>query len=188
MDKLTKEEEALLPFIESLTQDKKSFDRKLDEAISGLEQKGYVDVSRAIVYGRYTITNVSVKRRKKKEERDFTSLAQKLIECFPKGNKESDGRSYPWRLSQSQTVIRLKKLYEKTQEEFTDEEAIRAATAYVRAKAGDRVHMRLLKYFIFKELDDGLESDLLTWIEATRGLTEEEIEAQNPALTNENFL
>lgn len=186
--KLTKQEEALIPFIESLNSDGKSFDRKLDETISGLEQKGLVSVSRALVYGKYSITNVSVKRQKPKKERDFSNLAKAMIECFPKGNKESEGRSYPWRLSLSATVARLKKLVEDTGEDFSDEDALRATKAYVLKKSSDVTHMRLLKYFIFKNTAEGLESDLLAWIASTSGLTDEELSQEQEVLTDENFL
>lgn len=189
--KLTEMEQSLLPFIEALSKVKMNFDRAIDETIANLDRKGYISVTRALVYGTYRITGISLRKKKKPKERDFTELARKMIDCFPKGQKEMEGRSYPWRLSPSMTVLRLNKLVEKTGEEFSDEDAVRATKAYVASFGPERIRfMKLLKYFIFKEKEDGLESDLLTWIETVKDMTDEELAAQQPqeVLTNENFL
>lgn len=121
-----------------------------------------------------------------KKERDFTELAQKMMDLFPLGKKP--GTSYVWRGNLPMITRRLNQLWEKSGASFTDEEAIAATEAYIKDHQRDQSYMRILKYFIFKNQAGGfgneLDSDLLTWIENVRnGGTEE----QQQALTEEEL-
>lgn len=119
-----------------------------------------------------------------KQNRDFTELAQKMIDLFPVGKKP--GTSYLWRGNLQMITRRLNQLYEKSGAKFTDEEALSATEAYVNENKNNP-YMRILKYFIFKNQVGGygneLDSDLLSWIENIRNggtegqqaLTEEEL-------------
>jgi hypothetical protein len=120
-----------------------------------------------------------------KQTRDFTLLAQKMIELFPIGKKP--GTSYLWRGNLQMITRRLNQLYEKSGAKFTDEEALAATEAYVKENNGNP-YMRILKYFIFKNQVGGygneLDSDLLSWIENIRnGGTEQ----QQQTLTEEEL-
>ena len=111
-----------------------------------------------------------------KQTRDFTELAQKMMELFPIGKKP--GTSYLWRGNLQMITRRLNQLYEKSGASFTDDEALAATEAYVKDHKNDP-YMRILKYFIFKNQVGGygneLDSDLLSWIENIRnGGTEEQ--------------
>ena len=121
-----------------------------------------------------------------KKERDFTELAQKMMDLFPLGKKP--GTSYVWRGNLPMITRRLNQLWEKSGATFTDEEAIAATEAYIKDHERDQSYMRILKYFIFKNQSGGfgneLDSDLLTWIENVRnGGTEE----QQQALTEDEL-
>lgn len=94
----------------------------------------------------------------------YTDLAQKLIEVFPEGKKA--GTTYYWRGSISVIAERLKRLSIKRNVDFTDEEAIDAAKRYIQSFNGNYKYMAILKYFIFKNDNEGnFESHLLSYIE-----------------------
>lgn len=106
---------------------------------------------------------------------DFESLANKLREIFPKGNKA--GTNYNWRGSTAEIARKLKNLVVKYGCRFTDEEAIEATKAYVASFNGDYKYMKLLKYFLLKTPrnnngDVEIESDFMTYLE-NKGAAEE---------------
>lgn len=106
---------------------------------------------------------------------DFESLANKLREIFPKGNKA--GTNYSWRGSTAEIARKLKNLVVKYGCRFTDEEAIEATKAYVASFNGDYKYMKLLKYFLLKTPrnnngDVEIESDFMTYLE-NKGAAEE---------------
>lgn len=106
---------------------------------------------------------------------DFDSLANKLREIFPKGNKA--GTNYNWRGSTAEIARKLKNLVVKYGCRFTDEEAIEATKAYVASFNGDYKYMKLLKYFLLKTPrnnngDVEIESDFMTYLE-NKGAAEE---------------
>lgn len=120
-----------------------------------------------------------------KQNREFTTLAQKMIDLFPAGKKP--GTSYLWRGNLQMITRRLNQLYEKSGAKFTDDEALAATEAYVKENKNNP-YMRILKYFIFKNQVGGygneLDSDLLSWIENIRnGGTE----GQQHALTEDEL-
>lgn len=95
-------------------------------------------------------------------------LAKELREIFPEGKKE--GTAYQWRGSTLLIMRRLNMFFHKYGEEYSDEEIINAAKAYVNGFNGNYRFMRILKYFIYKEgfnANGEIEStsDLLEYIE-----------------------
>lgn len=174
---------SLLPFIEEFHSKNGTTDlyTMVDHAVMALEQGGYIKhPQRAIYYGRFLTKDIEPTGKTPVIERDFEALAQKLIDLFPKGNQPGTG--YPWRYSLGGTIQRLEMLMncKVLRASFTDEEALRAARSYTAAITQEKGR-RILKYFIIKKTDEGYESDLLTWIEKTKDLTEEELEQQSPA-------
>lgn len=111
-----------------------------------------------------------IKYEEPKRKRDFSELAQKMMDLFPIGKKP--GTSYLWRGNLQMISQRLAQLYEKSGADFTDDEALAATEAYVKDHAKDQSYMRILKYFIFKNQAGGygneIDSDLLSWIENIR--------------------
>lgn len=105
----------------------------------------------------------------------FYALAPKLMEIYPQGIKP--GTSLQWRGNQKSIAERLLKVY--LQQEFTDEEAIKATKAYVQSFNGDYTTMRVLLYFICKNVIKGGEvektRDFLSYVEDIRS---------NPQQTN----
>lgn len=106
---------------------------------------------------------------------DFETIANKLREIFPKGNKA--GTNYNWRGSTAEIARKLKNLVVKYGCKFTEEEAIEATKAYVASFNGDYKYMKLLKYFLLKTPrnnngDVEIESDFMTYLE-NKGAAEE---------------
>lgn len=98
----------------------------------------------------------------------FEELAPKLMEIFPLGTKP--GTSLKWRGNITSVAERLMKVYSLS--EFTDEEAIAATKNYVNSFNGDYTAMRVLMYFICKNVIKGGEvektRDFLSYIEDVR--------------------
>jgi hypothetical protein len=103
-----------------------------------------------------------------KSEDSYLELAKALKEIYPEGKKE--GTQYYWADGVALIVRRLKTFFKKYGNQYTDEQIINATKEYVESFKGNHLHMRLLKYFIFKEQKSvsgeiEVESDLLTYIE-----------------------
>lgn len=98
----------------------------------------------------------------------FEALAPKLMEIFPLGNKP--GTSLKWRGNITSIAERLIKVYSLS--EFTDEEAIAATKNYVSSFNGNFDTMRVLMYFICKNVIKGGEvektRDFLSYVEDVR--------------------
>lgn len=123
------------------------------------------------------VFNVLVDSDKLVEDKqdDFETIANKLREIFPKGNKA--GTNYNWRGSTAEIARKLKNLVVKYGCKFTEEEAIEATKAYVASFNGDYKYMKLLKYFLLKTPrnnngDVEIESDFMTYLE-NKGAAEE---------------
>ena len=127
-----------------------------------------------------------IKFEEPKQTRDFTDLAQKMMDLFPIGKKP--GTSYLWRGNLPMITLRLKQLWERAKADFTDEEALEATKAYVADHANDQSYMRVLKFFIFKNQSNGFgnefDSDLLSWIDNIRngGTTQQQITKEEQEL------
>lgn len=94
------------------------------------------------------------------------ALALKLMEIYPTGTKPNT--TLKWRGNQKAVSEKLKKLIQQGAE-FTDEEAIEATKAYVNAFNGIYTQMRILPYFISKNVIKGGEvektQDFLSYVE-----------------------
>ena len=88
----------------------------------------------------------------KDEDERLETLANKLRELYPAGRKE--GTSYMWRGTTAEIVRKLKTLQLKYKFTFTDEQAIKATSEYIKAFNGNYRFMQLLKYFILKTARD----------------------------------
>lgn len=97
------------------------------------------------------------------------ALALKLMELYPTGTKPNT--ALKWRGNQKAVSEKLKKLIQQGAE-FTDEEAIEATKAYVNAFNGIYTQMRILPYFISKNVLKGGEvektQDFLAYVEDLR--------------------
>lgn len=99
-------------------------------------------------------------------------LATKLQAIFPQGKKE--GTTQYWRGNKREISLKLKKFFKLYGNTYTDEQLLNAAQQYVDSFNGRYSHMRVLKYFLWKDerrtMEDGqvkvIEvSDLATYIE-----------------------
>lgn len=109
-------------------------------------------------------TSKEVNRRKEKE---LEELAKKLKELYPSGKKP--GTPFYWAEGKTLIVRRLQLFFRKYGE-YPPEEILKATKAYINSFNGDYTWMRILKYFIFKEVkgvNGEIEgtSDLLNYIE-----------------------
>ena len=99
---------------------------------------------------------------------EFIELAKKIQELYPKGKKS--GTTYMWRGTVAEIAKKLKTLVVKYNFKFTEEQAISATKRYIESFNGDYTKMRLLKYFILKNVKDAdnnveLISDFMSLIE-----------------------
>ena len=87
-------------------------------------------------------------------------MANKLKELFPAGNKSP---GHPWRGNTKEIVNKLKRF--KTIYSYSDTEILNATKHYV-GNMENNLYMRVLKYFILKQNNEGEEiSDLASYIE-----------------------
>ena len=100
------------------------------------------------------------------EENILTDLAIKLQSIFPQGRKCDDYGvpKWSWRGNKTDVVKKLQKFF-KIYGNYSPEDIIKAATNYVNRYKYDNKAMRILPYFIYKEVGDGV-SDLATELES----------------------
>lgn len=108
----------------------------------------------------------------KQPEDRITTLAESLMEVFPKEKKA--GTNHYFRGNVKDISLKLKKFFKLYGNKYSDEQIINAAKAYVSSFNGNYTYMRILKYFLWKSDkklgEDGKyyieeTSDLATWIE-----------------------
>ena len=101
----------------------------------------------------------------KKEVDRCTHLAEKMRELYPEGKK--GGTNYYWRDSLKVIAQKLKVLFSKYNDSYTDEQILTATKNYIESFNGDYTYMHLLKYFISKKnLNNGeVTSELASYIE-----------------------
>lgn len=99
-------------------------------------------------------------------------LARKLMAIFPQGKKP--GTNTFWKGNCKDNTLRLKKFFKLYGNKYTDAEIIDAAERYIQSFNGNYDYMRVLKYFIWKDVkkvnEDGVgyieeTSDLASFIE-----------------------
>jgi hypothetical protein len=86
----------------------------------------------------------------KKPSRDVSSLATRLRELFPTGKKD---RALNWRGSQKAIEQRLTLFFNKYECQYTDDEICDCTQKYIASFNGNYTYMRVLKYFIMKQVD-----------------------------------
>lgn len=77
-------------------------------------------------------------------------LASTLMQIFPQGRKE--GTNTYWRGNLKDTKLKLKKFFKLYGTRFSDEQIITATKKYVESFNGNYSYMRVLKYFIWKDV------------------------------------
>jgi hypothetical protein len=103
---------------------------------------------------------------------DFESLAIKLMNCYPKGNKP--GTTYKWRSTTDIIAQKLRTLVAVEDFKFTPKEAIQATINYVSSFEPPYQSMLLLRAFLLttkKSSVDGfseIDSLFMTYIENNR--------------------
>lgn len=133
----------------------------LKQAEKLLIQKGFItadrDSSFQIIGWRLTRMGTSILEgaladsvQPDKQGDNLDELALKLKEIYPKGRK--DGTNNYWTEGQALIVRRLKLFFKKYGTEYSHEQIIQATQDYVNSFNGDYRFMRVLKYFIFKEV------------------------------------
>lgn len=77
-------------------------------------------------------------------------LASALIQIFPQGKKE--GTNTYWRGNIKDIKLKLKKFFKLYGTKYSDEQIITATKKYVESFNGNYAYMRILKYFIWKDV------------------------------------
>lgn len=95
--------------------------------------------------------------------KDIKDIAKEMKEIYPKGKKP--GTLHYWTEGTPIIEQRLRKFAAKFGSNYTKEEILDATRRYVSSFKGDYSYMRILKYFIFKDSDEGTTSDLINSIE-----------------------
>ena len=100
------------------------------------------------------------------KEEELSELALKLQALFPQGRKCDDFGTpkWSWRGNKVDVVKKLQKFF-KFYGNYKQEDIIQATTNYVNRYKYDNKAMRILPYFIYKEIDGGI-SDLATELES----------------------
>lgn len=84
------------------------------------------------------------------EEDRIERLASTLMQIFPQGKK--DGTNTYWRGNIKDTKLKLKKFFKLYGSKYSDEQIITATRKYVKSFNGNYSYMRVLKYFIWKDV------------------------------------
>lgn len=83
-------------------------------------------------------------------ENRIEKLTSELMQIFPQGRK--DGTNTYWRGNIKDTKLRLKKFFKLYGTKYSDEQIINATRKYVESFNGNYAYMRVLKYFIWKDV------------------------------------
>lgn len=97
------------------------------------------------------------------KEDSLEELAKSLKVIFPKGKKE--GTNIYWAEGEQMIIRRLKMFFKKYESTYTSQQIIDAAQKYVDSFNGNYKFMRVLRYFIFKEDNEGGKSELINYVE-----------------------
>lgn len=111
----------------------------------------------------------SEKVKPETEDVKLETLAKTLIDIFPKGKK--DGTNKYWRSNVKDTKLRLKKFFKLYGDKYTYEQIIEATKDYVQSFNGNYSFMRVLKYFIWKDVRK-IDSDGNGYIEEVSDLAD----------------
>ena len=113
------------------------------------------------------VTSVLIDSDSKVIDKDgeYTVLAEKLKELYPKGKKP--GTPYMWRDATGVIAKKLKAVCVQFDVQLSESKAVEATKAYINSFNGDYTYMQLLKYFILKKdpKTGELRSDFLSYLE-----------------------
>lgn len=134
----------------------------------GYDAKGYLIEPTITEQGINLLADIfSEKNLSTYDIKRFEGIATKMRELFPKGKKE--GTNHMWRDSVPVIARRLKLLFAKYDQLYTEKDILDATKRYVDSFNGNYRFMQLLKYFISKQkIEDGVtteESQLLSYLE-----------------------
>lgn len=98
---------------------------------------------------------------------ELTDLAKQLQELWPKGMKCDDHgvKKWSWRGNIKDITAKLQKFYKLYGNQWSPEQIIQAAKNYLERYKYDLTHLKLLQYFIMKNITEGLVSDLANELE-----------------------
>ena len=96
-------------------------------------------------------------------EDSLEELAKALKDIFPKGKKE--GTNLYWTEGIQMIIRRLRVFFKKYDSTYTPQQILGAAQKYVDSFNGNYTFMRVLRYFIFKEDNEGGKSELINYVE-----------------------
>lgn len=86
----------------------------------------------------------------KSQEEHLDKLVKALMDIFPRGKK--DGTNVYWRGNAKDNKLRLKKFFKLYGSKYSDEQIINAAKEYISSFNGSYQYMKVLKYFIWKDV------------------------------------
>lgn len=131
-------------------------DTDIPKLFQSLEEK---EILVKDIFGGYLITQrwddvastILLDSDKERQEPDkLEELAIKLAEIFPKGKKT--GTCHYFKGNKKDNILRLKKFFKRYGNKYTEEQILEAAKNYVSSFNGNYQYMRILKYFIWKDV------------------------------------
>lgn len=153
----------------------------IEKAQESLLKKGFITQD-GNIFADYRITKAGVdavnavvldsdKKIPTKTDKELRELASDLITLFPKGYQQ--GNRYPWRMSPSAAVERLRSFFLKFNNDYTFDEIREATKRYVEHYK-DSGQMRTMIYFIWNIKNGSYDSPLANEIELLRSGAEPE--------------
>lgn len=103
--------------------------------------------------------------KNKTPEDIIEELVEEMKELFPKGKKE--GTQVYWRGNKRELTLRLKKFFKLYGNDYSKEQILKATKDYVESFNGIYNNMRVLKYFIWKDMRKTMEDGTVQVVEVS---------------------
>lgn len=103
--------------------------------------------------------------KNKTPEDIIEELGEEMKELFPKGKKE--GTQVYWRGNKRELTLRLKKFFKLYGSNYSKEQILKATKDYVESFNGIYNNMRVLKYFIWKDMRKTMEDGTVQVVEVS---------------------
>lgn len=103
--------------------------------------------------------------KNKTPEDIIEELGEEMKELFPKGKKE--GTQVYWRGNKRELTLRLKKFFKLYGSDYSKEQILKATKDYVESFNGLYNNMRVLKYFIWKDMRKTMEDGTVQVVEVS---------------------
>lgn len=103
--------------------------------------------------------------KNKTPEDIIEELGEEMKELFPKGKKE--GTQVYWRGNKRELTLRLKKFFKLYGSNYSKEQILKATKDYVESFNGLYNNMRVLKYFIWKDMRKTMEDGTVQVVEVS---------------------